>query len=586
MNNGDPGGTNRLLLRTARRGGGWLLAAGLTAVALAVLETALPGVLGRAVDAVVGRAPFAWTVAAALVVAALALTDALDDLAVGFATARSTAWLRRGVLRHFLRIGSAAPERYPPGDFASRLVGNTTNAGRVGVDLVRTAANLLPAVGALVALALIDPWLCLTVAAGMPLLFVVLRTFLRDASGWAARYFEVQGRIAARLADALAGARTIAASGTANRETARVLSDLPQLHREGIGMWRSQARIAAQQGLLVPLLEVAVLALAGFELARGRITPGQLLAAAQYAVLATSLLSALPAMTRLVRARASGARVAAVMREPVVAYGDQAAPAGPGRIEFRGVTVRAGEQTLLHGVDLTVRGGALTAIVGRSGAGKSLLTALAGRLIDPDEGDVLLDGVPLRELTHDALRTVVAYGFDGPALFGESVGDAVAFGAASPSTDAVLEAASRADADDFVRRLPQGYANALAATPLSGGEAQRLGLARAFAHAGRVLILDDVAASLDTVTDFHITSVLTTAFAGHTRIVVAHRASTAARADTVVWLDGGRVRAVAPHAQLMQDVSYRAVFDAASLTPPPNGDGRHAAHRTRSGVAA
>lgn len=97
---------------------------------------------------------------------------------------------------------------------------------------------------------------------------------------------------------------------------------------------------------------------------------------------------------------------------------------------------------------------------------------------------------------------------------------------------------------------------------MSGGEAQRVGLARTFAHAGRLIVLDDVAASLDTVTEHQIARVLTARLAGRTRLVVAHRASTAARADLVVWLDGGRVRALRPHQLLWDDPAYRAVFEA------------------------
>lgn len=567
-------GTHRLLLRITRRGGLWVIAAGFTVVGMALLDLALPAVLGRAVDSIFGNAPAAWVFAAAGVVAALAAVDAADDLAVGFATARSTAWLRRELLRHFVRLGVSAPERYGPGDLASRMVGNATQAGRAAVDIVRAVANALPAIGAVVALGLIDPWLCLVVGAGMPVLVVLLRAFVRDASGLAARYMEVQGSIAGRLAGAIAGARTIAASGTLHRETDRVLADLPQLHHEGLGLWRAQARIMTQQGLLVPLLEVAVLALAGVELARGRITPGGLLAAAQYAILATSLTSVLPSLTRLVRARAGAARAWEIMREPTVAHGVGAAPDGTGRIEFRDVTVRDADRALLDHVSLVIPGGALTAIVGRSGSGKSLLSSLAGRLRDPHEGQVLLDGVPLQDFSHDALRELIGYGFERPALFGDTIADAIAFGVTTPSPGAVADAARRADAEGFVERLPQGYANPLAATPLSGGEAQRLGLARAFAHAGRVLILDDVAASLDTVTDFRITSVLTTALAARTRIVVAHRASTASRADAVVWLDTGRVRAVAPHRELWRDAGYRAIFEPERLAPHPNGHRR------------
>jgi ATP-binding cassette subfamily B protein len=111
--------------------------------------------------------------------------------------------------------------------------------------------------------------------------------------------------------------------------------------------------------------------------------------------------------------------------------------------------------------------------------------------------------------------------------------------------------------------MPDGYRTHLADAPMSGGESQRLGLARAFAHAGLVIVLDDVAASLDTVTEHRISQVLTGELAGRTRLVVAHRASTAARADVVVWLDRGRVRAMAAHHELWRDCLYRALFEPA-----------------------
>jgi ATP-binding cassette subfamily B protein len=107
---------------------------------------------------------------------------------------------------------------------------------------------------------------------------------------------------------------------------------------------------------------------------------------------------------------------------------------------------------------------------------------------------------------------------------------------------------------------------------MSGGEVQRLSLARTFAHVGRVLILDDVAASLDTVTEYHIAEALSDTLADRTRIIVAHRASTAARADIVIWLDAGRVRAIAPHARLWAEPDYRALFEASTERASPPGD--------------
>jgi ATP-binding cassette subfamily B protein len=233
------------------------------------------------------------------------------------------------------------------------------------------------------------------------------------------------------------------------------------------------------------------------------------------------------------------------------------------------VTVRGTGGAVLQDLDLTVPGGAQVAIVGRSGSGKTLLAALAGRLLDPDKGDVLLDGVPLRLLDRGELRRAVAYGFERPVLLGETFADAIGFGQRSVPADEVTAQAAAARADAFIRRMPEGYRTRLTDAPISGGEAQRVGLARAFAQAGRVLILDDVAASLDTVTEHHISQVLTGALADRTRLIVTHRASTAARAELVVWLADGGVRGRGTHRELWADPEYRAAFHA---VPPSDAE--------------
>jgi ATP-binding cassette subfamily B protein len=431
----------------------------------------------------------------------------------------------------------------------------------MGTVLVWAIAALVPALGGIVALAFIDLWLCLTFLGGAPVLLVLGRSNVRDASQLAERYLRVQGSIAARLVDALAGARTIAAAHTTARERQRVLAPLSELHDAGMGVWRVQTRIAAQDALLIPLLEVAVLTVAGIELGRGRISPGEVLAATQYVLLASGISSVVTSVSRFTQAKAAIKRAGEVLAEPVAQYGIERLPEDGGRVEFRAVTVRNQGLPVLRDLNLVVPGGALVAVVGRSGSGKSLLAALVGRLLDPDEGEVLLDEVPLPQLDRRELRRAVSYGFERPVLIGDTLTDVIAFGEHVPARSKLVAAAQAACADCFIRRLPQGYQTKLADAPMSGGEVQRLGLARTFAHAGRVLVLDDVAASLDAVTEHHIRQVLTGALADRTRIVVAHRASTAAHADFVVWLADGRARCVAPHHELWSHPAYRDVFD-------------------------
>ncbi|MGP4046075.1 ABC transporter ATP-binding protein [Streptomyces sp. 2A115] len=561
----DRRAADHLLLATVRQGGAWGGVLAAISLLLAGVYVVLPALVGRTVDAVLGRGDSAlWLTLSAVTVGLLVVCDAVDDYAGAVANARSTAWLRHTLLGHVLDMGTRATSRYTPGDLVARLVGNTARAGSAPSGLVWAVTELVPPVGAVVALALIDPWLCLTFLAGLPLIALVVRAFVRDVSDLNDRYFATQGRIAARLADALTGIRTIIAAGTTAREADRILEPLPELHRHGLGMWRAFARVSARDAAIVPLLEVAVLAVAGLELARGRITPGQMLAASEYVLLATGVSSLVTSVNRLAYARATAGRVAEVLDEPTVAYGGARLPAGGGgRLEFRQVTVRTAEgSAVLDGVDLDLPAGAMIAVVGRSGSGKSLLAALAGRLTDPDEGEVRLDGVPLRDVDRTELRRAIAYGFERPVLLGETFADAIGFGPRTPSGAEVMAQAAAARADSFIRTMPEGYRTRLAAAPLSGGESQRVGLARAFGQAGRVLVLDDVTASLDTVTEHHISQVLTGngALADRTRLVVTHRSSTAARADLVVWLGAGRVQGQGTHRRLWAEPEYRLVF--------------------------
>lgn len=532
----------------------------------------LPAALGRTLDLLLAQQPATrWVLYCAALVLVTALLDASETVLGGTVDARTTAWLRHRLTGHILAVGPRATARFGPGDLVARLVGNAAQAGTAPTARAALLAALAGPVGAVVALGLISPWLAAVFLAGAPVLALLLRAFARDTRECVTRYQEVQGRIAQALTEAVGGHRTIQAAGTADRETARILRPLPELSEAGHRMWRVQGRASGRSVAVAPLLQLGVVAVAGVLLARHRVTVGEVLAASRYAVLGTGVGALVGQLAGLARARAAAGRLDEVLAEPAVAHGERGLPPGPGRLELRGVTALRGGRAVLDGVDLVVPGGTTLAVVGRSGAGKSLLAAVAGRLTDPDAGDVLLDGVPLRELTHDELRRATGYAFGRPALLGGTVAEEIGLALTSPSPARVREAARTAHADDFVRRLPDGYDTLVADAPRSGGESQRLGLARAFAHGGRLLILDDALSSLDTVTEARITEALVNGRAGGTRLLVAHRAATAARADAVAWLDGGRVRAVGPHETLWDLAEYRAVFAEGTDTAASDG---------------
>ncbi|WP_199443386.1 ABC transporter ATP-binding protein [Umezawaea beigongshangensis] len=541
-----------LLALVSTRDPWWLLVLVLSGCVAAAAGLLLPDAVARAVDAVLDGG---GVTSAVLWFAALAavevVADVLDVIARARTTSSGTAWLRHRLSGHLLALGTR--RRFASGDAVSRLTTDCAEAGGVSVTVVRLALAALTSLGSVVALALLDWRLAMVFLAGVPVALLLAGTHLRQTADDVAAYQRVSGELSARLLDAMRGVRTIAASGTAEQETARVLRPLPRLAAAGTGMWRAQSRMVWRAALLLPAVELAVLITAGFSLAAGRLSTGQVLGALGYVVLGMSLVRQAPLLTALARARAGAARIAEVLDTPPPRRGAQHPPPGPGRVELRGVGVLP---DVLRDVDLVVPAGAFVVVVGASGSGKSALTSVLGGLLEPDTGRVLLDGRPLQETSAGA---VFGHAFDRPALLGRTVADAVACGT-SADRSRVRAACRAAQVHDVVVRLPEGYDTPLALTPLSGGEAQRLGLARAIVRDPRVLVLDDATASLDAVTESGVSRAIDEALPGRTRVVTTHRVTTAERADLVVWLERGRVRRSGPHEVLWEDPEYRAVF--------------------------
>jgi ATP-binding cassette subfamily B protein len=567
---------DRLLLDVIRRTGPWLVPLVVLAGVGAAATVVLPALLGRAIDqmAAAHADDGDWSVAHATLVATVALlvfvgaVEVVSRLVVGLGTAQAGGLLRRRLSRHMLGVGPALTRHIPEGDLVTRLVTSTGTAAQVVAVVSGLAVAVIPPVGGVVALGVMDPWLAVTFGVGMVSISGAVRLYLRDARVATAGYLRAQGSVAARLVDALAGARTIAAARTTEREIDRVLVPLAALRRHGDAVWRTMARMAFKGEPVVLLTQVAVVAVAGIGVSAGRLSPGEMMASSRYAVMAGAIGGLLDELAGLTRSRAAAQRVGEVLRQPVVKYGNLSLPAGGGRLELRGVTAGPPGSPVLSGLDLTVPGGRVTALVGQSGAGKSWTAALAGRLCDPDEGEVTLDGVPLDQVDRRSLRRAVAYAFERPALLGGTIAGSIGFGVDRLPPEGIREAASAARADRFIRRLPAGYEASLRDTPLSGGELQRIGLARALAPAARLLILDDATSSLDTATEAEITAALTASTRDQTRLIVTHRAATAGRADQVAWLDAGRIRACGPHRDLWDDPDYRAIFRPDAVSAP------------------
>jgi ATP-binding cassette subfamily B protein len=537
-----------------KQGWGWLLVIAVCSAAGAGCALAIPWALGRTIDAIVTGADSHHLV---LLTAGLIVLAVAGDLIASFAgtlcVAGTAAWLRHRVIRHLLAISPVSFRRFAAGDLVTRISGNPADAAQGGTSLVAAAVSALPSIGSLVLLALIDPWMALALLAGLALVALLLRAFASNTESVSAAYQRVQGEIAGRLTESMGGIRTIAAASTVEQEEARVLTPLPSLAEQGLRVWHVLARSSAQAAVVGPLILVAVLAVGGVALTRHRISPGELFAAGRYASMGAGLGALTGVLGVFARARAAVRRVAEVLDLPPVRYGRSTlAPDVDGRLEFRAVSVDG----LLERVDLVVPAGVCVAVVGRSGVGKSVLGELAARLREPDTGQILLGGVPLGDLSRYELRRAIGCAFERPVLCGATVGEAVGLG--RPAAQ-VRTAARAVAADEFIARLPLGYDTPLTQAPMSGGERQRLGLARAW-YAAKLLVLDDAMSNVDMVTEMKIGQALLLDGLNRTRLIITHRIPTAARADLVVWLDDGRIRAVATHGELWDDPDYRAVL--------------------------
>lgn len=541
---------DRLLTTTALLDRPRLVAVGISSLIAAGAGLLLPGALAAATDAVLsGRSSTGAVVWLLVVGVAEIAADAVTMVLPARLTSNASAWLRRRITDRLLALGTGSP--FAPGDAVSRVTGDCAAAGGIAAVVVQLIATGLMSSGAVVLLALMDWRLALVFLGSLPFALLLARSHLRGTAKDVLSYQRVSGELSARLLDAVAGLRTIAASGTADAEAARVLRPLPRLNLAGQGMWRTQARMVWRAGLLLPTVEILTLAAAGFGVLAGRLTAGDVLAALGYVALGLGLVTQIPLLTTLSRIRSAAHRIAEVLETEPPPRGALGLLPGNGTLELRGVTVHGA----LADVDLTIPGGCFAAVVGSSGSGKSTVVSLLAGLRRPDAGQVLLDGRDLAVLRPEELRAVIAYAPAEPALLGDTVADAVAYGswASVPAVDAACRTAR---IHDVLVRLPQGYDTPLAETPLSGGERARVGLARALARNPRVLLLDDATASLDTITERAVTAEL----GRRTRVVVTHRAAMAARADVVVWLAAGQVLAVGPHARLWQLPGYRAVF--------------------------
>ncbi|HET9198452.1 MAG TPA: ABC transporter ATP-binding protein [Solirubrobacterales bacterium] len=451
----------------------------------------------------------------------------------------------------------------------------------LGYGLIFITQNLLTIVLASAVMLAINPWLTLIALAPAPLVVWVASRYNRVSRP---AQQEVQQRIAELTAEAeenVSGIRIVKAFAREEHQLRRFQRAVDRVFDQSIYSTQLQAFFSPLLGFLPQLGIALVLLVGGREVIAGNLSLGDFTAFYTYlAMLAGPMRSLGMTMGMAQRAIASGNRLFEILdREPSIQSppGAPPLPAGGGRVELRDVTlhyeggrrrdenrseqaeiVPSAEVPALAGVDLAVEAGKTVALVGPSGAGKTSLVALIARLYDPDGGSVRVDGADVREVDVASLRSEIAFVADDSFLFTASVAENIAYARPQATMEEVEAAARRAQADGFIRALPDGYETRVGerGLTLSGGQRQRVAIARALLADPRILILDDATSSVDATTEAAIKAGLREAMAGRTTFIIAHRLSTVSLADEIVVLDGGRVVDRGTHEELLEGCGF------------------------------
>jgi ABC-type multidrug transport system fused ATPase/permease subunit len=450
----------------------------------------------------------------------------------------------------------------------------------LGYGLVFLVQSALAIILAAVAMFVIRP--DLAAISLVPVPFVVYVTYRYSRLARPALQ-EVQQRIGELTADVeenVSGVRVVKAFAREAHQRARFERSVARVFEQSMVEARLQTRYNPLIGFLPQLGLAAILLIGGREVVHSQLSVGDFSAFYLYLLILLTPMTTLGTSLALAqRASASGVRVFQLLdREPELSSppGAPPLPAGNGHVRFEGVTMRyeGAARDALRDIDLDVPGGQTVALVGATGSGKTTLAALVARLYDPTAGRVLLDGVDLRTVEVASLRRAVAITGDDPFLFSTTVHANIAYARPEASREQVIEAAQRAQAHEFIERLPEGYDTRVGerGLTLSGGQRQRIAIARALLADPRILILDDATSSVDATTERQIRRALTEVMADRTTFIIAHRLSTIALADEIVVLEDGAVAAQGTHDELLdlsplyREIVEKGLPDSVSLT--------------------
>lgn len=472
-----------------------------------------------------------------------------------------TLSLRRSLYHRLLHLPLSTLWDMKTGGILSRITGDVdTTTGLLQLALLSPAISLIRLGIAVVVLLTINWRLALTALALIPGVVIMSFMFARRVRPIYRSLRKDAEQIDGRVGETFSGIRVVRAF---RREGAELLDYMRGRHtvlRKELFAQRRELALWTSWGLLLSIVNVVIVWYGGWLNIAGRASIGDIMAFQWYTfLLLNPVWNIVNSFSELQRSLAATERVFDVLRMDADKPDRPDAVDAPRfvrEIRFEGVEFEYRPNTpVVRDFDVVVRGGSVVALVGRSGAGKTTVTDLVARFHDPTRGRLVVNGVDIRDYRLRSYRDLLAIVQQETFLFDGSVRDNIAYGRHSATDEEVEDAARRANAHEFIERLPEQYDTFIGerGVKLSGGQCQRLAIARAILADPQILILDEATSNLDTESEQLIQASMGTLLAGRTTFVIAHRLSTVRRADLILLMEDGRIVERGTHDVLMSE---------------------------------